>query len=130
MLRALTDPAQGVRSAAAAAFTEIRDPRAVEPLVQALRDPHHWVRSTAASALSEQHDARAVLPLIALLADPNAEVRQTAIDALDALGDTRAIPHLEWLQEHDTGVTQDGKVCNSARGVAQHLRQRATFPPE
>lgn len=57
------------RTNAAQALGEIKDRRAVEPLVAALRDPVIRVRGSAARALGEMRDPGAVEPLIAALSD-------------------------------------------------------------
>jgi len=50
----------GVRWCAAEALGEIKDVRAVEPLIAALRDPNAYVRWCAADALGKIGDARAL----------------------------------------------------------------------
>lgn len=73
------------REEAAEALGEIRDPRAVEPLIGALKDRDHEVRAEAADALARIGDPRAVEPLNALLGDPRPEVRRAAEKALSRL---------------------------------------------
>ncbi len=63
------DKNEGVRRMAAVALGEIKDTRAVEPLIAALKDKDSSVRNNAAEALGEIKDARAVEPLIAATAD-------------------------------------------------------------
>ena len=74
-----------VRNAAARALGEIKDPRAVEPLIAALKGEYRGA-CKAAYALGEIKDPRAVEPLIAALKDQNSDVREAAAKALDHLG--------------------------------------------
>jgi len=115
LIEALGD--QKVRSGAAKALGEIKDARAidpliavlrdednaaealgkigapaVEPLIVALRDEDWYVRENAAKALGETKDARAVKPLIEALGDQN--VRSNAAKALGKIKDVRAIAPL------------------------------------
>jgi len=53
-----------VRVNAAEALGELKDSRAVEPLLQALRDEDSGVRWSASAALGELKDTRAVDPLM------------------------------------------------------------------
>ncbi|MCK4736590.1 MAG: HEAT repeat domain-containing protein [Methanophagales archaeon] len=58
-----------VRGAAAKALGNIRDKRAVEPLVQALKDEYLRVRRGVAETLGKIGDKRAVEPLIHAFGD-------------------------------------------------------------
>jgi HEAT repeat protein len=92
------------RMNAAQALGEIKDWRAVEPLVAALRDPAIPVRTSAARALGEMRDPRAVEPLIAALSDPSFNVRQEAAASLGLIGDQRAVGPLLKLAWDETGA--------------------------
>jgi HEAT repeat protein len=70
--------------AASRALGEIRDPRAVEPLIAALREDK--VRRDAVEALGQIGDARAVKPLVAALSDLDWSVREVAGEALAHIG--------------------------------------------
>ncbi len=70
------------REEAAEALGEIRDPKAVDPLIGALKDRDHEVREEAAEALGKIGDRRAAEPLNALLGDPDPKVRRAAESAL------------------------------------------------
>ena len=83
-----------VRQAAAEALGEIKDPRAVEPLIAALKDEDSDVRAAAAYALGEIKDPRAVEPLIAALKDGDSDVRKAAAKALGEIKDPRAVEPL------------------------------------
>jgi HEAT repeat protein len=71
-----------VRRTCAYILGQIRDTRAVEPLIAALKDPVGDVRSTAADALETLRDPRAIAPLIAALKDGDVPVRIQAAIAL------------------------------------------------
>ena len=70
LLRELQSNTAGIKYLTAAmALGRLRDPRAVEPLIQALKHPNCEVRYVAAVALGEIGDARAIDPLVEALAD-------------------------------------------------------------
>jgi HEAT repeat protein len=85
-----------VREKAVRALGQIRDPRAVDPLIATLKNDRHFVRRSAASALGEIKDSRAVEPLIAALQidDQGMGVRSSAAWALGKIKDLRAIEPL------------------------------------
>jgi HEAT repeat protein len=91
---ALSDEDALVRFYAALALTEMRDARALEPLLVALQDEQRDVRQKAVEALGKLGDARAVEPLIQALNDRENWVRQHAAGALGRLGDRRAVEPL------------------------------------
>ena len=68
----------------------VREPRAVEPLLQALTASDSWVRRPAAWALGMIGNALAVDPLIQRLTDSDIPTRWMAIGALGKIGDARA----------------------------------------
>lgn len=69
-------------SKAACALGDMRDPMAVEPLVEALESGDEDVRQAAAKALGDIGDDRAVAPLLNALDDRYAGVRECASYAL------------------------------------------------
>jgi len=79
-----------VRSAAADALGEIKDPRAVEPLIDMIKDPHRDVREEAARSLGKIKDRRAVEPLIFVVRNDK-DVKGPAIWSLGEIGDPRAV---------------------------------------
>jgi HEAT repeat protein len=87
-----------IRRSAAIALGELKDKKAVEPLILALKDEDESVRWKAAEALGKIKDARAVEPLIAALTvESSGRFSQrvaTAADALGEIGDSRAIEPL------------------------------------
>ncbi|MDW8325427.1 MAG: HEAT repeat domain-containing protein, partial [Anaerolineales bacterium] len=103
---------------------EIKDARAVEPLVAALGDAEAGMRRWAAWALGEIKDARAVEPLVAALDDADEDVRWSAALALGNIGDPRALPALERVAREDKGETESGSVAEAAREAAGEIRRR------
>jgi HEAT repeat protein len=84
------DPA--TRVLAIRSLIQIRDPRAVSPLIISLRDKNEEVRTIAAHALGDLRDAKAIMPLIRALRDPSKQVRDQAVDALATIGDVLEVP--------------------------------------
>jgi len=95
-----------VRGGAAEALGELKDARAVEPLIGALKDRYTDVRKAAAEALGKI-GAPAVELLIAALKDKRMDryVHEAAAEALGKSGDARAIePLIAALKDEDTDV--------------------------
>ncbi|MFC1889677.1 HEAT repeat domain-containing protein, partial [Thermodesulfobacteriota bacterium] len=61
---------------------EIKDDRAVKPLMNAVKDENSVVRENAARTLGRMKDDRAVKPLIGALKDENLVVRAGASTSL------------------------------------------------
>jgi HEAT repeat protein len=94
-----------VRWQSARVLEQIRDKRAVEPLIEALSDNHGLVRKSAIEALGQIGDARAVEPLITGLNNEDDEIRLSVVSALKQIGDERAIePLITVLKDKDTDV--------------------------
>ncbi len=72
----------------------LKDRRAVNPLIATLKDENAMVRRWAASGLADMPESRAVEPLIPLLQDENVDVQRAAIRALACIGDRRAVEPL------------------------------------
>ena len=83
-----------VRRDAACALGQIRDSRAVEPLIVALKDQEELVRCEAAMSLGEIGDTRAVNALAIALHDPDKFVQWKAALALSGIRDSRAVDAL------------------------------------
>lgn len=95
MLSLLTSDHVSERMIAARAFCELRDERAIAPLLEMLSDVCPLVRVSVAYALGRNPSLRAVEPLIDLLArDWNGYVRKGVVWALGNCGDRRAIEPL------------------------------------
>lgn len=73
------------REEAAEALGDLRDPKAVEPLIAALKDRDAEVREGAAEALGKIGDRRAVEALTEALNDPRHDVRKKAERSLEYL---------------------------------------------
>jgi len=95
MLSLLTSDHLSERMIAARAFCELRDERAIAPLLEMLSDVCPLVRVSVAYALGRNPSLSAVEPLIDLLArDWNGYVRKGVVWALGNCGDRRAIEPL------------------------------------
>jgi|ERR1700722_397187 HEAT repeat protein len=95
LISALKDADARVRRwNAASVLGEIKDPRAVEPLIAALNDTDYIVRRTAVSSLGEIKDLRMVEPLITALKDKDVGVRDEAAEVLGEIKDPRMVERL------------------------------------
>jgi len=95
LLRALEDSSAHLRAGAISALGQLKDSRALIPVISCLRsDRAATVRWQAAIALGKMGDAAATTSLIAALRDPNARVRECAARALWALKDRRSVSSL------------------------------------
>jgi HEAT repeat protein len=94
---------------AAQALGDLRDARAIAPLIEALNDSNQWVRIVAAEALGQIGDPSATAALIFALNDMSIWVRRASVVALGQIGDSRAIsplterllrpPNSQWPEE-------------------------------
>lgn len=76
------------------AIGEIRDNRAVEPLLKALKSSDRWIRRAAAKGLKDLDDPRIIPQLswhISEANEPDPEVRLSAVEALSRLKTSEAI---------------------------------------
>jgi len=96
-LYTLGDTGWQVRSYVAHILGQLRDARAVAPLIAALGDAHWAIREGAATLLGTLGDPHAVEPLIAALNDKEKRVRQAVATALGRLRDARAREPLRTL---------------------------------
>lgn len=85
-LEALKSENENVREEAAWTLSKIKDPRAVEPLVQVLKDKNKEIRLLATKALGEIGDARAEDALQEALKDEDEDVQKEAKEALEKIG--------------------------------------------
>ena len=83
-----------LQSGAVEALIQIRDKKAVEPLIAVLKDEAPIIRAAAAEALGLIEDKRALEPLIAVLKDENPTVREAAVKALGLFEDKSVIEPL------------------------------------
>ena len=105
LLAILTFGEMDTRYAAIDALGRLRDPRAIEPLIESLRsDAYSGLRWKAAEALA-RIGSPAVGPLISLLSDPDDDVRWKVAIALGEIRDPQAIdPLLSLLSDSDSYV--------------------------
>ena len=107
------------------ALGELRDARAVKPLVEALKHPDPGMVSVAAQALSELRDARAVEPLMTILANAEHGVfRMGTIQTLGVLKDPRAIALL--TEQLDDSSVQVRRIATEALG---EIEDRGAIAP-
>lgn len=115
-----------VRENVAKAFAEIKDPNAIEPLLNEIRKKDSLVSSAASAALG-LIGGPAVAPLLQALQDKDEHVRLYAADALGIAKDKRAIePLIFRLTDEDVNVRRVsaealGKIPDP-RGTAALIR--------
>ena len=85
LIKALKDPRDDVRGAAARALGEIKDPKAVPALIEALKDNSIFAHSMAVEALEKIKDPAAVPALSRVLSDHNNRVRSAALWAIGSI---------------------------------------------
>ncbi|MBN2840124.1 MAG: HEAT repeat domain-containing protein [Coriobacteriia bacterium] len=129
LVKALTHSDAKIRSEAARALGELRDPRAVEPLVAASRDDDRNVRHSAVSSLGAIGDPAAIPTLLVLLREGS----ERASWALAAIGEPAVGPLLEVLAaeyERHVGlaIRALGKIgdARAAAPIAAYLGGPAT----
>lgn len=117
LIKALRSSDLFVRGRAVMKLGGLKDPRAVEPLIEVLRTDGDWgIRENTVQALSSIKDSRAVDPLIAALKDTHKDVRLNAALALGGFGDKKAIKPLEELVKRDSYVAWAAeKVINDLK---------------
>ncbi|MCG2721481.1 MAG: HEAT repeat domain-containing protein [Thermodesulfovibrionales bacterium] len=105
LIRALSSEEPLVRQMAAEALRELKDTKAVEPLIKTLReDDDPRVRRVAVEALGEIQNARAIVPLVALLKDKDKEVRESVVTALQSMNMPDIEALLPFLKDSDDEV--------------------------
>jgi len=118
LVQALKDRDDSVRRRAAKILGELRDPRAVLPLMDLLHDDFYSIRREAAAALVTI-GAPAIDPIIAVLDDEDDDVRKRAADILAEIGDARAIEALEGIFNDE-----DWYVQRAAVEAVERIRER------
>ncbi|MDH4185428.1 MAG: HEAT repeat domain-containing protein [Nitrospira sp.] len=100
-IAALKDDDWAIREEAATMLGQLRDPRAVAPLVSVLRDGDRAVRDAATGALLAIGEP-AVTTLGACLSDPALSVQELASSVLATIADVRVLaPLMTALNSHD-----------------------------
>jgi HEAT repeat protein len=98
----LKDKANKSRKYAAGALGDIKDIRAVGPLIEAMKDNDMEVQISSIYALGKINDNRAIEPLITTLENQNIDIRRAAIIALSNFNDIHTIkPLLAALKDQD-----------------------------
>jgi HEAT repeat protein len=125
VLKGLKAKRQDCRWRTATALGEMKDPRAVDALLEALGSNDGFLRSHAASALGQIADRRAVSPLIQILqVDPFGDARAHAARSLGQIGDPAAeAPLVAALQD---GSLLIRRTATEALGL---LREPRTVAP-
>jgi HEAT repeat protein len=108
---------------AAKKLGELKDLKAVDPLIKALNDEDYGVRKAAAIALGKIGDAKAIDPLINCLYDSNSDVVKAALHALVNIG----IPAIEPLARLLRTSTTEIRVM-AATGLGLIGSSRAVEP--
>jgi len=104
LILALSDPRSNVREAAAETLGRIKDPRAIEALIQCLQDEDLAIRMVTGNALAEMGKP-AVQPLILALSYPKSNVREAAAKPLGRIKDAESIESLvQLLKDDEFGV--------------------------
>ncbi len=122
LLDALPDPDAGHH--AAVGLTEIKDSRALKPLIEALDHADARARAASCVALGELRDSTAVEPLLRASQDPELAVRARAGAALDRLGTVAVVVGISALLRPEIE-----NALESGRGVEpQRLRAAKALP--
>jgi len=102
----LKEPNPDVKATAAFQLGQLRDKKAVEPLIKALADPSLSVKTNVMAAFESFKDPRTVDPLIEVaLKDSDPKVRDMAVTTLGIIKDVRAVqPLIKALKDPDIGV--------------------------
>jgi HEAT repeat protein len=101
LLDGLTHPEAVIRLAAAEALSEIKDRRAIEPLIAALKDTEKSVVFAVIRSLGEIGDKRAVEPLLDYIDLETYSSRPYVFKSLGQIGDRRAVKPLIRLLEKE-----------------------------
>lgn len=135
LVKALSHKDQHTRLQAAQVFKHLRDPRAVDALVEALaRDPNHEMRKAAAAALGALGDERAVGALQVALESRDSDLRGIAAGALRGILTPEAVDalaregELKALSEILLDRAGDGGKLAAARALASLGDPRALQP--
>jgi HEAT repeat protein len=106
LIAGLKDINRNVRGEVTKALGEIKDKRAVDPLIEvAIYDNDSWVRETAVEALGKLGDSRIADSFIPILMDKDSNVRKAAVEALGVMGNNNAIdPLIPLLKDEDSQV--------------------------
>ena len=104
VIQALHGPDDDTREEAARVLGELKDMRAVTPLLSALDDPNHYVRREAAKSLGRLSDERAIPALINALKDNDRSGREGAAEGLADMKEKASGPLILALKDPDWHV--------------------------
>ncbi len=108
LVQKLQDKHPNARAKAAKELGNLRDARAVGPLINVLKDADSYVRGQAASSLGKLKDNRAVDPLSNTLKDDCTYVREEAARSLGEIKDARAAgPLIDFIKEDSTYAREE-----------------------
>jgi len=105
------------RMGAARVLGQIRDDRAIKPLVRALGDEYFFVRQEASRALVAIGGPAAVDEILRAIEQGGDNFLEAAVATLGQLGDRRALPTLERLSRH-----QNADVAKAASAAIRQLQ--------
>src|SRR4030042_778354 len=111
LIQNLNSEYRDLRMSAIWTLGRVKDPRAVEALINALRHKDPLMREKAAEALGETKDMKAVEPLIAMLKDDEETFREIAAKALEKItGKDFGQDHDKWQKwwEQNKGTIRKG----------------------
>lgn len=108
---------------AAEELAEIKDPRAVDPLIGILSDPREEVRTAGVIALGKIKDPRAIIPLIQMFRDESLGVRKNAAIALQNMGYETIDPLITSLKDPDRRVR-----AYAAEALGKRAEPKAVVP--
>jgi len=100
------DKLDSAKDSATKSLDEVKDSRAVEPLLAALKDKESRIREAAIKALGElkEKDPRVIEPLIDALNDKDSRVREKSAEALKKITGQDIPPRTEewqdWWEKH------------------------------
>jgi len=116
VIEALDDKNPLVRMGAADVVVQLRDPRAVKPLVKLLHDPNRELASRAIVPLGSIGEP-SIEPLLAALIDDDTLVRTWAVSALGLIRDRRVVPQIARLLDDPEQPVRDN-AGNALRTLA------------
>jgi HEAT repeat protein len=93
---------------AALALAQVKDVRALEPLISGLDHPDPRTRAASCAALGELRDSVAVEPLMRATQDPEFTVRARAGSALDQLGTVAVVVGISALLRPEIAALENG----------------------
>ena len=105
-----------MRIQAAQALADLRDTRAIDPLIEMLSDTDPEIRAAAATILGSfvlagcNRDTRSIKPLIKSLQDENAQVREASALSLGRITEHLSTEAARWPVEPLTNALKDENI--------------------